>query len=350
MMRRSCRSFITALALVAAACGSQRLTVLRAREPAEDTAQIDSLTVENAARLVATTRDRKLVLSGLTTLSADVATALAAFDQTALQLGGLKQISPETAQALATSRATSLDLGGLATPSTDVLAALANFAGMGIMLGLDELPPTTARTLATFKARRLRFTGSATLTVDAATALASFPGDQLWFEHAPVELTPEVARAIAAFKGPALGLDGVTTLSQDAARELAAFRGEALRLNGLTTLSSDAAAALATFKGRELGCHTLKLRFAKIGRDGPPTLEQARLVCICSSPGDRMTLYDLTALDGPDAEAIARLLATAKGRFEMPKLKRITPRALEALTAKGTIVLPPRESLDLVGE
>jgi len=111
MMRRSCRSFITALALVAAACGSQRLTVLRAREPAEDTAQIDSLTVENAARLVATTRDRKLVLSGLTTLSADVATAL---------------------------------------------AALANFAGMGIMLGLDELPPTTARTLATFKARRLR--------------------------------------------------------------------------------------------------------------------------------------------------------------------------------------------------
>ncbi len=353
MTRRSGRFAVALLAFVAATQGNHRLFGSRAAQadaPVREPQRIESLSVADAKHLVATTQDRKLFLGHLTSLSADVATALAAFEGTVLHLNGLKEIEPETAVALAASRAKILDLGGLATPSVNVLAALGDFGGTGIMLGLEVLPPEHTRLLATFKARRLRFTGTADLTVEIATVLATFPGDQLWFERAPITLAPEVARAIASFKGPSLALDGMTTLSIDSARELSSFRGEALRLGGLKTLSGDAAEALAAFKGKEIDCHALKMELMNGGRVGPLTLEQARAISALFRSGARPTLHFLTALDSPDAEAIARTLASSKGSFVIPKLRRITPQALEALTANGNIDLPPRESLELVGE
>lgn len=353
MKPRSGLFAVAVLTCIAATQGDHRLSgsrTARADSPFNEPQRIESLTVAQAEQLVATTKDRKLALGGLTSLPADVATALAAFEGTVLHLNGLKQISPETAGTLATARAKVLDLGGLAAPSVDVLAALRDFGGTGIILGLEVLPPEQARLLATFKARRLRFTGTADLTVETATALATFSGDQLWFERAPTKLTPEAARAIASFKGPSLALDGMTTLSPDAARELSSFGGEALRLGGLKSLSSEAAEAFATFKGKEIDCYALKMEFTKVGRDGPLTLEQARSVCGLLSPRDRLVLHYLAALDSPEAEAIARTLASAKGKFAIPKLKRITPQALKALTANGSVDVPPHESLELVGE
>lgn len=353
MKRRSGQFAVALLTFVVATQGDYRLSSSRAAQadsPVKETQRIESLTVAQAEQLVATTQDRKLALGGLTSLSADVATALAAFEGTVLHLNGLKQISPETAGTLATARAKVLDLGGLAAPSVDVLAALRDFGGTGIMLGLEVLPPEQARLLATFKARRLRLTGTADLTVETATVLATFPGDQLWFERAPTKLTPEVARAIASFKGPSLALDGMTTLSTDVARELTSFRGEALRLGGLQTLSGEAAEVIATFKGKQLDCHALHMKLMNVGRDGPLTLEQARSACALFRSDHRPTLHYLTALDSPDAEAIARMLASSKARLAIPKLKRITPQALKALTANGNVDVPPRESLELVGE
>lgn len=353
MKPRSGRFAVAVLTFIAATQGDHRLSgsrAARADSPLNETQRIESLTVAQAEQLVATTQDRKLALGGLTSLSADVATALAAFAGTVVHLNGLKHISPETAGALATARAKVLDLGGLAAPSVEVLEALRDFGGTGIMLGLEALPLEHARLLATFKARRLRFTGKADLTVETATVLATFSGDQLWFERAPTKLTPEVARAIAFFKGPSLALDGIATLSPSAARELSSFGGEALRLGGLETLSGDAAEAIATFKGKEIDCYALKKQFTKVGRDGPLTLEQARSVCGLLNSRDRLVLGYLAALDSPDAEAIARTLASAKGKFAIPELKRITPQALEALTANGNVDAPPRESLELIGE
>lgn len=353
MKPRSGQFAVAVLTFIAATQGDHRLSgsrTARAESPLKETQRIESLTVAQAQQLVATTQERKLQLGGLTALSADVASALSAFEGTVLHLNGLKHISLETARALATSRAKVLDLGGLGKPSAEVLSALGEFGGTGIMLGLEVLPPEQARLLATFKARRLRFTGTADLTVEAATILATFPGDQLWFERAPTKLTPEVARAIASFKGPSLALDGMTTLSTDAARELASFRGEALRLGGLQMLSGEAAEAIANFKGKQLDCHALYTTLMNIGRDGPLTLEQARPACALFRPEHRPTLHHLTALDSPDAEAIARMLASSKARLAIPKLKRITPQALKALTANGNVDVPLRESLELVGE
>jgi len=353
MKPRSGQFAVAVLTFIAVTQGDHRLSgsrAARAESPLIETQRIESLTVAQAEQLVATTQERKLQLGGLTSLSADVASALSAFEGTVLHLNGLKQISPETAGTLATARAKVLDLGGLAAPPVDVLAALRDFGGTGIILGLEVLSPEQARLLATFKARRLRFTGTADLTVETATALATFSGDQLWFERAPTKLTPEVARAIASFKGPSLALDGMTTLSPDAARELASFRGEALRLGGLQMLSGEAAEAIANFKGKQLDCHALYTTLMNVGRDGPLTLEQARSACALFRPEHRPTLHHLTAIDSPDAEAIARMLASSKARLAIPKLKRITPRALEALTANGNIDVPPRESLELVGE
>jgi hypothetical protein len=353
MKPRSGQFAVAVLTFIAVTQGDHRLSgsrAARAESPLIETQRIESLTVAQAEQLVATTQERKLQLGGLTSLSADGASALSAFEGTVLHLNGLKQITPETARALATSRAKVLDLGGLARPSADVVSALGEFGGMGIMLGLDALSLEQARLLAAFKARRLRFTGTADLTVETATILATFPGDQLWFERGPTKLTPEVARAIVSFKGPSLALDGMTTLSTDAARELASFRGEALRLGGLQMLSGEAAEAIANFKGKQLDCHALYTTLMNVGRDGPLTLEQARSACALFRPEHRPTLHHLTAIDSPDAEAIARMLASSKARLAIPKLKRITPRALEALTANGNIDVPPRESLELVGE
>ncbi len=339
---------IAITAFVLSAAGTA--TLAAAEELPKDTNRIETLTAAQAEQLVTTSTERVLALGGLKTVSKDVATALAQFDRSALRLNGLTEISPEIAVALAKSRATVLDLGGLATPSDAVLTALRDFAGQGLVLGLDALTPSTSKTLATFKARRLRLSGKAALDVEAAVALASFPGEQLWFERAPTELSPDVARAIASFKGAALGFDGLTTLSTDAAKELATFRGESLALQGIKTLSGDAAEALAAFKGRELACHSLRNAFVKLGGGAPMTLDAARLVCVCTRHGERLTLHFLSALDSPDAEEIARVLATSKGTLTMPKLKKISPRALAALTANGNMEIPARDSLELVGE
>jgi hypothetical protein len=54
---------------------------------------------------------------------------------------------------------------------------------------------------------------------------------------------------LAAFKGRSLSLDGLETLSPEAARALAAFEGKRLHLNGLTAVSPAVARALAEFMG-----------------------------------------------------------------------------------------------------
>ena len=61
-------------------------------------------------------------------------------------------------------------------------------------------------------------------------------------------LTVEQAKALAQRKDTWLSLDGLTTLSDEAAKALAEFKGP-LHLGGLTTLSDEAAKALAQHKG-----------------------------------------------------------------------------------------------------
>jgi hypothetical protein len=166
------------------------------------------------------------------------------------------------------------------------------------------------------------------LTVEQAQRLAeTFPGVVIevtvakeklqWSNCLPLNalknLGADVARSLAGYsKGP-LSLDGLTTLSDEAAKALAQHTG-LLELDGLTTLDADTAKALAQHEGW----------------DGQ--------------------LPNLTALDSPDSVAIAQALATRKGLLALPNLKKISPKTLTALIEKWDVEIPLIETLELIPE
>ena len=65
---------------------------------------------------------------------------------------------------------------------------------------------------------------------------------------------------------------------------------------------------------------------------------------------DDLELANLTALDGPQAAAIAAVLARTRGSLALPSLEKITPRALAALLVKKDISLPDTEELEILRE
>jgi hypothetical protein len=67
------------------------------------------------------------------------------------------------------------------------------------------------------------------------------PGFSLFLSRL-ADLSPETAKALSHHE--ILGLDGLTTLSDETAEALAGYQGTCLFLRGLTTLSAKAAAAL----------------------------------------------------------------------------------------------------------
>ena len=74
------------------------------------------------------------------------------------------------------------------------------------------------------------------------------------------------AEALVSFKGDAVSLNGLKSITVEAAKALACFKGSpdmmraslALSLDGLTSLMDDAAKALASFKGGYLTFNSLK--------------------------------------------------------------------------------------------
>lgn len=84
-----------------------------------------------------------------------------------------------------------------------------------------------------------------TLTVEQARELAK--GSIILHLEGLTELPPDVARALAPFKGTLVL--GVTELSDEAAMELAMGKGDELQLERITRLSDKAAVALAMYEG-----------------------------------------------------------------------------------------------------
>jgi len=121
--------------------------------------------------------------------------------------------------------------------------------GIGLFLGAadgtDQRPAADTSGIRRLDARRAR------------RLVAAFDGDDLALDGLQT-LSTDAARALAEFKGRSLSLDGLKTLSPEAARALAGFAGKSLHLNGLTALSADAARALAAFKGARMwACRVL---------------------------------------------------------------------------------------------
>lgn len=86
----------------------------------------------------------------------------------------------------------------------------------------------------------LRLRSVESLSPQEAEAI-DFPGFSLFLSRL-ADLSPETAKAL--LRHEILGLDGLTTLSDETAEILAGYRGDCLFLRGLTMLSAEAAAAL----------------------------------------------------------------------------------------------------------
>lgn len=189
-----------------------------------------------------------LRLSGLKSLDADVAMALAGF-RGDLWLDGLTSLSSDAARGLAAHKGGSIALDGLRTLSDEAGKELASHKGSGLSLdGLEVLSPTVARALAHYKGNQLRLDGVQTLSDKAATTLLMRHAGWLTL-NGLTRLSPAAARVFASSKRY-LQLGGLVTLTFKAAQALAKHKG-VVEL-GVKELNAEAAAALAEFKGRSL--------------------------------------------------------------------------------------------------
>lgn len=314
-----------------------------------------------------------VVLPGITTLTPDVATALAGGG--VVSLPGLTSITPEAARPLVTTR-------------DAVFAAV-------LLTGVTELPPPVAQALAETQKllvlRGLRSLGTATAELLAGN-------DQIHFDVDLIrELTPSLAARLAnRFSDGVLRLGGVSALSVDSAERLAGCTG-GVSLPGLTTLSPEAAAMLARCQsGVELpgltslspelarslatcpgdvslpGLDTIPPALAAVLPDWKGFLSLGGLRTLSTADATTLTtttaairLAGITQLSADVAEILGRVrwlelpgietlsaetaaaLAAGPGTLRLDGLRRLSPEAAQALVGRrDTLMLYGLTELD----
>ena len=274
------------------------------------------------AKVIAQSRGN-LVLNSLTTLSDEAAKALTenAQNRGALFLNGLTKLSPEAARSIC-RREGYLYLNGLTTIPDEVLKALA-----------EHKSPGYARPI-------VYFDGLTTLSDEGATVLASWPK---WSGELPVlptlsehgaaafassryfrgnlpavkTLSVEATRALAQRNGN-LSLDGLTSLTGEAAAALAEHHGGTLSLDGLKTLPDKAAAALATHDGW-------------LSIDGLVVLSPGAAKALAQHRGDWLFLDGLTSL----SDEAAKSLAQHRGAVSLRGLNKYVGRVSRPVDPNG---------------
>jgi hypothetical protein len=297
---------------------------------------LKSLDAETAAAL--TRRNGLLLLDGLTSLSGETAKALAQHRHQ-LSLSGLTRLEADAAKALGQFKGIGMFLRGLTTIDAESAAALVQAPWDGMLPGLTTLDADTARALAKFKGN-LHLGGLTTLEADVAAALAEYAGRELCLEGLTT-FSAETAKALARCKCSALNLRGVTTLSDEAAREMMRAKGESREVFLDRLVPASGELALEMFLAYVTGPESLQAvtRLSVEAATALVALEQEDL----SLPG-------LTRLDSPDSVRIAEILATHKGELALPRLERISPKALTALVRKEGVVIPLLEKLEFIQE
>ena len=174
-----------------------------------------------------------------------------------LYLNGLTSLSDVAAAALGKLDCCGcpnfyLYLDGVKAISDAGLRSLAKFEGSLSLGGLNQLSDEGARALVSHKGGRLWLNGLTSLTESAAKILSAYykgknSGEFLSF-GALAEASDETLKELVKYKGR-LGLSGLKKISDSAAKILAGHRGSFLDLSGLKTLSGAAAKALAGYKG-----------------------------------------------------------------------------------------------------
>ena len=148
----------------------------------------------------------------------------------------------------------------------------------------------------------------------AAKSLTSFRGNL--YLNGLTSLTDEAAKSLGLFKDTVLSLNGLTSLTDKAAKSLASFRGYHLYLNGLTSLTDEAAKALASFKGGLLYLN------------GLTNLTDGAAKALASFKGDDLYLNGLTNV----TDETTKSLASFKGRsLYLNGLTSLTDKAAQAL-------------------
>ena len=308
-----------------------------------------------AAKLAA--HEGLLSLPHLPDLPADVARAMAEHEGS-LELGGVTRLTAESAAALA-PHAGGLFLPAVVTITPEVAAVLAPRIDTVLLTGVKSIDAETATAFTKHAGHELALGGLTDLSPEVAAALAAFEGRLAL--PAITTLTPEAARALAKHRGR-LALEALTDLPVEVAKELATHEGE-LALHGLQGLSTPAAKALSAAPGTlslpSLISLTPEAATALLQREGSLFLDALQYVeRIDSAPVaellvaefDDLELANLTALEGPQAAAIAGVLARTRGSLALPALEKISPRALAALLTKKGVSLPDTEGLTLTSE
>ncbi|MFM8986566.1 MAG: hypothetical protein ACKONH_11025 [Planctomycetia bacterium] len=285
------------------------------------------------ARELAQYRGRLSIAGLLGELSAEAAAALQAYRGPSIDLSGpaIDRPSPATAAALA-EIPVKLDLPLRVLDSVPLAEKLAGQSSLSLN-DLTVLSGEVAQALARHS-RDLSLNGLTTLSAEAARALAQHQAYGMRLSGLTT-LSEEAAEAFSQYKG-FLNLNGLTMLPDDVARALARHTGD-LALNGLTTLSAEAATALVQHEG-------------KLSIAGLTTFSTGVARALAAADTWSGSLLLVTAIDSPDAVAIAQALATRNGPLNLPSLKKISPKTLAALIQKADVQIPPLETLELIPE
>jgi hypothetical protein len=330
---------------------------LAERQLSADTDKIESLTVEQARRLVETFRGVPMRLATEEPGSCPEARVL--IEPKGLPLNGLKKLDAGVARVLARYRGL-LALDGLQTLDADSVWELAEFRGGLSLDGLTDLGVDTAKAIATFRCGTLCLDGLARLDADTARVLAGFKGGALSLGGLS-RLDTETIQALAEFDG-GLRLSGLTTLDADSAKVLVAATGWDGRLPKLTTLDAETARALATKATNELCLSGLTMLDADAAQaiagaeawtghlPNLTNLDAGTAKALAEAVKWDGHLPKLATLESPDSAAIAKALAMRQGRLSLPNLRKISPKTLAALIEKKNVEIPLIETLELIPE
>ncbi len=287
---------------------------------AEEKGVFKSPTADQAKQL-AQDKSGRLIPDHLTALSPEAAKELARHEGW-LSLNGLKSLSNETAEALAQQKG-QLHLDGLTSLSPEVARALARHNGELSLNGLTSLSDEAGVALAKHTGGRLYLKGVKSLSTEVGKALAQRkgggPSNQVRLDGLE-SLSVEAAAALAELNGHNWDgrLPALKTIPEDVARALAKRQG-GLSLEGLTSLSDEAAKAL---QGRLNG---------NLPRLTSLTVESARAIA-GPVPGQfhrTLNLDGLTAL--PDDIALAIGGKDSRGNLYLNGLTALPPVAAKAV-------------------
>ena len=308
------------------------LTLVLAATTAADGPEDDRRLLEDPDSLTSLTPAQAELLRGFKPPENEVAIARG-IPVGSLPLRGLKTLDAETARVLSAgfkkAHVGVLLLDGLTTLDAETAQALAHprgsFPAQVSLGGLTTIDAATAAQLVTVQG--LWLNGLTSLTPEAARALAAgkpMPaggqgGRPTAMGHLSLNgletLSPEAAAALAAVPRHVLTLDGLTTLPPDVAKGFANTKISRLSLNGLQSLAPEAAALLASSKA-----------IKDLSINGLTTLapDAARALAGVTS----LHLDGLTDIDGD----LARAIVEAKPLYvHMNGLTTLTPEAMRVL-------------------